>query len=207
MAFPHYPRIALTVALAFISALPASAQGAGAFPAGFQDHAAARLKLQPAVISAPPARALAFADQKSRDGGMDTWVWVRKSDKDFTVSFTAGTPESESRPGDVSIKRSLDRGTVIQIRVELDPDIGSYLVLKAMNSDRTYLSVYSGGKAVFSNVILRSPIFYLFTVPMTRIAELAGGGVEWSLAFGGGETPDEEESGESADEGVGGNDY
>jgi hypothetical protein len=182
----EWPFRFLTVIAASLLAAVSSAQAAqavGPFPPGFNDHAASRLRYQPSVIAAAPAKALKFEDAFHSAGGKGTWISVRDSGKDFLVLFSALPNGSAPSAGDVLFRRNAEAGTIIDIRVELDPSIGSYLVLRAKNSDRTYLSVFSGGKAISSDVELKSPIFYLFTVPMTKIVDLAEGRVPWNFAF------------------------
>jgi|GEM_PF-2460685 len=184
--FRTEPRIfAAIMAAAAALILPAAAAALepGPFPAGFDDHAASRLRYQPAVIAAAPAKALKFEDAVHEGASGKTWIYVRDLGKEFHVRFAAGPEGSSPSPGDALFRRRADRGTIIEMRFELDPSIGSYLTLRAKNSDRTLLSVYADGKAIASDVELRSPIFYLFTVPLSKVATLAGDRVPWGLAF------------------------
>ncbi len=153
----------------------------GAIPAGFYDHAPARLRYQAAVISAQPKTALAFQDARADISGKVTYVSVRKGQTDFEVRF-ASDPDISSA-GDMVFRRSLERGTIMDIRLELDPGIGSYLLLKPQVNDRTLLSLYVDGRAAVSGIILKSSIFYLYTADVSKIARLAGDAVPWDLAF------------------------
>jgi hypothetical protein len=153
------------------------------FYGAIDDHSAARLKFQSAVISAAPKAALAYADKRVEGPAGATHVWVRQEGDAFKVRFTALAPGESPSPGDVSFRRTLDKGLVTSISIDLDPSMGSYALLTSRSGDSSFLQLYGDSGPLSDRVSLRSPLFYLFTAPLSKIASLAGESFPWDLAF------------------------
>lgn len=150
---------------------------------GMNDHLKARQNLQPAVITAPPAKSLAFEAREVQASGGKSHVFVVKAANEFDVVFSSNPQGSPVAKGDFTIKRGIKPNAVKNVKISLAEGGSLYVLLEPFTNDRTYLKLVSGDTVLSSRVVLAAPIYSLYARSVEYILGLAGSKVDWEAAL------------------------
>jgi len=131
-------------------------------------EAAAR---RPVIVSQEQGAAqVSFQVQSA--GGAVFFVFANQEGKTFPLVGT----------GTFIIKRSLKDGALLQAKVFVQDDEGSFLRLFPQG-DRSTMDIFLYGEPYQAGVELPLPLDRLLTSPLERIVSLTRGSVDWSLVF------------------------